>query len=117
MDEIPLRDLISNAIRFWERGRILYNGTLALIFCYYFLAAWPASKSLVTLNAVLILFILAILANIAYCAAYIIDIFAQLSSLRLSWLRFRWVLFLVGLLFASIITRFFSMGIFLGVVE
>jgi hypothetical protein len=63
-------------------------------------------------DVIFALFILAVLANIAYCAAYLVDIVAQMSGFRDIWLRFRWILFLIGLAFASILTRWFTMGFF-----
>ncbi len=56
------------------------------------------------------MFILAVLANVAYCAACVVDIPAQLSGFSATWWRYRWILFAVGLLFAGIITRFVAMG-------
>jgi hypothetical protein len=53
-----------------------------------------------------------VLANVAYCAAHAVDLCAQLSGFREQWRTFRWGLFAIGLLFASILTRFFSMGMF-----
>jgi hypothetical protein len=72
----------------------------------------PFSKTGVQFNSVLLLFLLAVLANVAYCAAYLPDVFAQMSSVRNSWLRYRWVLFVVGLAFAAILTHFWSLAMF-----
>ena len=52
------------------------------------------------------------LANVAYCAAYVPDVFAQMSSLRDSWLRYRWALFMVGVVFAAVLTHFWSLAMF-----
>jgi hypothetical protein len=79
----------------------------------YFVAGLPDSKHVLSLDLLLLLFLLAVLANVAYCAAYVPDIFAQASGFRDVWLRFRWVLFLIGVIFAAILTRFWSMGLFL----
>jgi hypothetical protein len=72
----------------------------------------PPSKSVVQFNALLLLFVLAVLANVAYCAAYVPDVFAQMSSLRDSWLRYRWAVFVVGLAFAGVLTHFWSIAMF-----
>jgi hypothetical protein len=109
----PVGSLVANALRYWEPRRIIYNALLALIVLGYFLAAWPASKSFLTLNGMFWIFFLAVLANVCYCAAYVVDIFVQLSPLRGSWMRVRWLLFLVGLAFAAVIARFFSIATFL----
>jgi hypothetical protein len=64
-------------------------------------------------NFVLVLFLLAVVANVCYCAAYVVDIFVQLSSVRRLWLQKRWLLFLLGIMFAAVITRFFALVLFL----
>jgi hypothetical protein len=53
-----------------------------------------------------------VLANIAYCAAYVPDLLMQLSDVRSTWLRVRWMLFAIGLAFAAIIARFIAMALF-----
>jgi hypothetical protein len=107
-----LREMATDSIRYWEPRRFIYNAVLALIVIGYFFAAWPASGKTVTFNGVLFLFLLAVLANLCYCAAYIADIFAQFSGFRIPWLRWRWLLLAVGIIFAGIITRFFVLGFF-----
>ena len=107
-----MREWATDAIRYWEPRRIVYNVVLATIVVVYYWMDLPLSKQLLTLNFVLFLFLLAVLANVCYCAAYAVDIFAQVSGFRELWQRFRWVLFLIGLLFAGIITRFWSMALF-----
>jgi hypothetical protein len=46
------------------------------------------------------------LANFAYCAAYVVDIFASASGCREQWWKLR-IIFTIGLLFAAITIRFF----------
>jgi hypothetical protein len=57
-------------------------------------------------------FLLAVVANIAYCAAYLADIFVQVSGFREIWQRSRWVLFVIRTVFAAVVTRFVAMGMF-----
>jgi len=106
------KSYLTNALSYWEIRRIIYNAVLAAIVIGYFIANLPASLELITPDAIFALFILAVLANIAYCAAYLVDVFAQMSGFRDLWLRLRWILFLIGLAFASILTRWFTMGFF-----
>ena len=112
MEKTELRDYLTDAIKFWEPCRLIYNLALAAIVIVYFAIAYPQSKSTVTVDFCLGLFLLAVLANVAYCAAYVVDIFAQASGFREVWQRSRKVLFVVGTLFAAIITRFIAMGMF-----
>src|SRR6266436_5037290 len=112
METPGYREVASDAIRYWEIKRIFYNLALAGVVLIHFFAAWPGSREIFQVDALLGLFLLAVLANIAYCAAYIVDIFAQASGFRELWQRYRWLLFAIGTTFAAIITRFVAMGMF-----
>ena len=98
--------------RFWEPRRVIYNLALAVIVVAYFVAAYPASKAVLSIDFALGVFLLAVVANVAYCAAYLVDIFVQISGFREVWQRGRWVLFVIGTTFAAIIARFVAMGMF-----
>jgi energy-coupling factor transporter transmembrane protein EcfT len=108
-----IRENITDAIKFWERGRILYNVALAIVVVVHFIAAYPLSKAALSLNSALGLFLLAVVANIAYCAAYPVDLFAQWSGFRDVWRKYRWALLALGITFAAVITHFVSGGIFI----
>jgi|SRR6267378_28050 len=112
MNEMTTRDMLSDAIRYWEVRRIAYNVILAGIVLVVFMAQWPDSRSALSADLAQGLFILAVLANVAYCAAYVVDIAAQYSAFRATWRRYRWLLFAVGVVFAGIIARFISAGMF-----
>ena len=107
-----MREYFTNAIRFWEPRRVIYNAVLATIVSAYFAIDYPASKGRLSIDFILVLFLLAVVANIAYCAAYLVDVFVQASGFREVWQRSRWVLFAIGTAFAAIITRFVAMGMF-----
>ncbi len=112
MDGLSVREFFTDAMRYWEPRRIIYNVVLAAIVLTYFALAWPGSRQTLELNLVLLVFVLAVLANVAYCAAYIPDVFAQASGFRDMWQRYRWVLFLVGMAFAGVLTRFWALAFF-----
>lgn len=114
MERTDLRESVTDAIKFWEPWRLLYNLALAAIVIIYFVVGYPSSKAALTIDFCLGVFLLAVIANIAYCAAYIVDVFAQASGFREIWQRYRKILFLIGTLFAAIITRFIAMGMFPG---
>src|ERR1700732_5470358 len=103
---------VSCAIKCWERWPLIYNLALAAVVIIHFAAGYPASKAILSLDFGLGLFLLAVVANIAYCAAYIADIFAQASGFRELWQRYRWLLFVIGTTFAAIVTHFVAMGMF-----
>jgi hypothetical protein len=114
MDATTLRENATDAIRYWEPRRLIYNAVLAAIVLIYFVMSYPASKAQLSLESAQGVFLLAVLANVAYCTAYVVDVFAQISGYRELWQKYRWILFVIGALFAGIITRFVAMGMFVG---
>src|ERR1700694_3582713 len=107
-----VREYVTDAIKFWERWRLVYNLALAAVVIIHFAAGYLASRTILSPDLGSGLFLLAVVANIAYCAAYIADIFAQASGFRELWQRYRWLLFAIGTTFAAIITHFVAMGMF-----
>ena len=103
---------MSDALGYWEPRRIAYNAVLALVVMVYVVINWPHSGRAVSLEGVLRVFILAVLANVCYCAAYLGDVFVQVSGFRAAWQNWRWVLFAIGVAFAVIITRWFAIAFF-----
>ena len=107
-------ELASNAIRYWEPRRLIYNLGLTAVVVAHVAVTWPASRALIRWDIALGLFMLAVLANVAYCAAYAVDLFVQFSGSQAAWLRWRWILLLIGTAFACVLAHFFMMGIFGG---
>jgi hypothetical protein len=107
-----MSEVLTDAIRYWEARRIPYNAILSLIVAAIFLMNYPGSVGLLTLDLLELLFVLAVLANVAYCAAYVVDFVAQSSDFRSRWKQYRWVLFVIGVVFASILTQFFATKMF-----
>jgi hypothetical protein len=112
MESVTVRDSLTDAIAFWEPRRVIYNLVLALVVVIYFVVGYPASKAVLSIDFALGLFLLAVVANVAYCAAYLADVFVQVSGFREIWQRSRWVLFVIGTTVAAVITRFIAMGMF-----
>jgi hypothetical protein len=102
----PFRGLLADAMRFWERRRPAYNSVLAAVVVVWLVATWPHFRAALTLHSLLLLAILALLANVCYCVAYLVDIPMQRSSLSAVWRRRRWGLWLVGTLFAILLANY-----------
>ena len=113
-EAITFREALTEAIRYWEPRRIIYNLVLAAVVAIHAVVAWLGSgpAPAMTSDAILSAFLLAVLANVAYCAAYVPDIPAQLSGFRSQWLRLRFVVYLVGVAFAAILAHFYSRSFF-----
>jgi hypothetical protein len=80
MADVSVREAISAAIRYWEPRRLLYNGVLLIVVATVFVLGLPISRSQLNVNLLLFLFIMAVLANVAYCACYIVDVAAQVHQ-------------------------------------
>jgi hypothetical protein len=111
MSDVSARAALSEAIRYWEPRRLLFNAIQLLVIATIFALNLPGSRARLNIGLVLFLFVLAVLANVAYCSAYLVDVIVQLSAFRTRWLRYRWVMFLIGLGFAGALTYFFSTGL------
>ncbi len=98
---MTLQQKITDALRFWEPARLVYNLVLAVTFLFVMREAVFAFP----VEAWAGLTILAMLANIAYCAAYVPDIFVQSSDFAPLWRQFgRFALWGVGTLCAFVLT-------------
>ena len=101
-----IKDITTDAIKYWEKYRILYN--LILLFPtylgYQIAGNFPAPDPVQTSgnpNLFIDLVILCIGANFCYTFAYIPDFFIQLSDFKESWRKKRIYLFAFGTAFAS----------------
>ncbi len=102
----PLREILGDAIRFWEPRRIPYNLVLTGVFLAWVGFSWPHFRQAFTLQHDLALLLLAALANVCYCAAYLADVPMQFSFSRADWRRWRWGIWAAGMLFAILIANY-----------
>jgi hypothetical protein len=102
----PFRGLLADAIRFWEPRRLVHNFVLAAVVAVWLVATWSHFRPALTLLSLLLLAVLALLANIFYCAAYLVDIPMQRSSFGTVWRRRRWGLWLLGTLLAIVLANY-----------
>jgi hypothetical protein len=97
---------LTDAIRFWEPRRVIYNLVLTAVVIVWLVASWPHFRPAFTLHSLLLLSILALQANICYCAAYVVDIPMQGLSVGGALRRLRWGLWLIGTLFAILFENY-----------
>jgi hypothetical protein len=102
----PVRGLLVDALRYWEPRRVVYNLVLTGVTVVWFAATWPHFRAALRLPSLLLFAVLALLANVCYCAAYLVDIPMQRSSLSAIWRRRRWGLWLTGTLFAIVVASY-----------
>ena len=96
----------TDALRYWERRRIFYNFVLLAVTACWLVATWPHFRPALTLRSLPPMVILAVLANVCYCAAYLVDLPFQLSAAGSAWKRRRGALWVVGTLFAMLLASY-----------
>lgn len=96
----PLRPILMDATRYWELRRIGYNLALTALAGAVVLRTWPHFRPAFTPASIPPLLVLAALANVCYCAAYIVEFLAHDLA---AWRRWRWSLWLAGTLLALLI--------------
>lgn len=101
-----LHDVLSDAIRFWEPRRIVYNAALALVVLVWAAIDWARIHAGITLEGLLAVLVLAVLANICYCAAYLVEVPVQWSAYRALWRQKRRLLWGFGTLLALALTNY-----------
>ncbi len=101
-----LGQILADAIRYWEPRRIAYNAVLTVAVLAWLALTWPHFRPVLHLQTLLLVIILAALANLCYCAAYLADVPIQLSPLRAIWQRRRWALWLVGMLLGLVVANY-----------
>jgi uncharacterized membrane protein YhhN len=100
------RGLIADAMRFWELRRVLYNFVLLAVVIAWVVGTWPHFRPMIEVHSLLLLAILALLANACYCAAYVVDLPMQYSAVGDLWRRRRWMLWLAGMLLAILLANY-----------
>jgi len=98
--------LLTDAGRYWERRRIIYNVVLGAAVVVWLTVTWPHFQPAFTWLNLLRLTGLALIANLLYCAAYLVDIPMQLSAVGTGWRNRRWTLWLLGTIFAFVLTNY-----------
>ncbi len=102
----PSRGVLGDALRYWEPRRLVYNLVLAAVVVAWLVVTWPHFRPAFRLNSLLFLFVLGLIANVCYCAAYVVDIPLQSSAFGAVWKRRRWGLWLLGTILAVVLANY-----------
>jgi hypothetical protein len=95
-----------SAVRFWERGRIVYNAVLTVPVLLWITLTWPHFQTALTLSSLGKMLVLALLANLCYSAAYAAD-FLMLAAIPIAHhRRFRWATLILGTLLALLVENY-----------
>ncbi len=99
-------DSFAEAAGYWERRRVWYNAALAILVLGWLSGPTSHSRPAFTMETGARLTIVACLANLCYCAVYLIDIPLSRSSLKVVWQRRRGMLWIGGTLFAIAVAMY-----------
>jgi len=108
VEQLKARTLVTEAIRFWEPLRLAYNLMLLAILLFFInqQGAWALLGAGDFLSNTVIL---AVMANIAFCLAYLPDLVLRFSLLSDGSKRLgRWIIFAIGMLIGFIFCRFIA---------
>ena len=97
---------LKDAARFWERNRLWYNAVLLLVVVLWVVFTWPHFRPAMNLVALGKMTVLALLANLCYCAGYAMEGFIQPLVQQAYWRRVRWTVWIVGTLLAILLTNY-----------
>lgn len=100
------RDIFRNAARFWETRRLVYNALLAAVVILWLVITWPHFRNAPMPKSLVLLAVLALIANVCYCAAYLVDIPIQHTAAQAQWRKYRWILWLLGTIFAIVLANY-----------
>jgi hypothetical protein len=96
---------IAGAVRFWEQRRIPYNLLLTMVFVGWVAVSWPSLKGAFSLVHFAQLAVLALIANVLYCAAYLAELFFKNLAMS-KWQHWRLGIWIVGTLFAILLESY-----------
>src|SRR5215470_7800684 len=115
-DQEPSRSFgqaLAGAARFWEPRRVIYNLILTAVAAFWVVKTWPHFRPAFRLDALLKLTVLALLANVCYSAAYVIDIALQQAAPVAGGVaapsKARWGLWVLGTLLAMLVESYWIM--------
>ena len=92
--------------RFWEPRRLWYNSALVTVVFLWVVFTWPHFRPAFTLEALGKMLVLGLLANLCYSAAYPVDWLIQTVSSDIARRRFRWSVWILGMLLALLIENY-----------
>ena len=78
---------LAAAARFWEPRRIVYNLLLTGVVAAWVIVSWPHFRPAFRLQGLVFLVVMALLANLCYCAAYLVELPLQTSVQSAAWSR------------------------------
>jgi hypothetical protein len=106
VEAAPVTPSIRDALSYWEPRRLAYNGALLVQACAWVVLTWPHFQPAFTLGNLGRVLILAGIANVCYCAAYLIDVPLQEAFGHTARRPWRFPVWLLGTLLALLVAQY-----------
>ena len=100
-----IRQDFVRAAHFWEPLRIGYNLVLVGVVVAWVIATWPHFRPAIRLMTLVPMAFLALMANVCYSAAYLVDVPLQHVARKFLG-RWRWMVWTAGTLFAILLANY-----------
>jgi hypothetical protein len=100
------RSGLRRSAAYWEPHRWFYNLVLSVVAITWVLATWPHFRPMPLSSSLLLLAVLAFLANVCYTAAYFLELPLLHTPLAALWIRWRWSIWLLGTLLAVLFENY-----------
>ncbi len=94
------------AIRFWELRRPWYNAVLFAIVMLWLVLSWPHFRPALNWLDFGRMCVLALLANVFYCSAYVAEFFMQGTLSVAYWRRVRHAIWILGMAIAIVLSNY-----------
>jgi hypothetical protein len=95
-----------DAVRWWEKRRIPYNAVLTALFVALTIRTWPRLRPELGPDKILPLIVLALLANVCYSTAYVLDPLLSASNNARTRHRVRLAVWVAGMFLAMLIETY-----------
>jgi hypothetical protein len=110
MDSSPSNDTHQagwrGAVRFWEARRLWYNAVLFAIVMLWLVFTWPHFRPALNWLDFGRMCVLAVLANVCYCGAYVAEFFMQGAVPLTYWRRTRHAIWILGMVIAVVFSNY-----------
>lgn len=100
-----LKELLDDAVGYWERRRILFNVTVAAVLIAWLIFTWPLSRGALTLSTLWFVVLLGVAANVFYSLLYLVDLPLQRTAFADAWRRARRAVWLLVTALAVLATN------------
>jgi len=104
---------MGEAMRYWEPRRIFYNVVILLVIGASCMISGGGASLTLALREMLSLLLILMTANVVYCIAYVLDLYALLyGGAERGWHFLRPLCYYGGLILAAGLTRLWAIAIF-----